>query len=406
MSDRRDRCSRREFLKTAGILGAGSLLPAAAERVAHAAQKGEREAMVVPTRPFGKTGVNVSCLSLGGMFDIPSNQILMHQALQWGVTYWDTAASYEGGNSEKGIGAFFTKNPEVRKRVFLVTKSDSRDPEEMTRLFSRSLERMNTTYIDLYFIHGISSIREMSMEMKTWAEGMKSAGKLRFFGFSSHSNMEDCLLGAAKLGWIDGIMMTYNYRLMNSDKMKQALDACTAAGIGLTAMKTQGSWSVRSDSEAELNLTQRFVQRGFTDKQAKVKTVWENPRIASICSQMPNLTILMANVAAAVDKTSLSAEDKSLLERYACETASGYCAGCTRICQMALASPVPVGDVMRYLMYYHEYGDRGRARALFAQLPTETRSRLRQVDYSSAEERCPQKIAIGRLMREAGRILA
>jgi len=36
-------------------------------------------------------------------------------------------------------------------------------------------------------------------------------------------------------------MMTYNYRLMNSDKMKQALDACTAAGIGLTAMKTQGA---------------------------------------------------------------------------------------------------------------------------------------------------------------------
>ncbi|HYR03195.1 MAG TPA: aldo/keto reductase, partial [Syntrophobacteria bacterium] len=84
----------------------------------------------------------------------------------------------------------------------------------------------------------------------------------------------------------------------------------------------------------------------------------------------------------------------------------GYCAGCTRICQTAFAAPVPVGDVMRYLMYYHDYGDRDRARALFAELPAETRSRLRQVDYSSAEERCPQKIAIGRLMREAGRILA
>ena len=406
MSDRRVRCSRREFLKSAGILGAGSLLPAAAERVVQAAQKGEKEAMVVPTRPFGKTGVNVSCLSLGGMFASPSNQILMHQALQWGVTYWDTAPSYEGENAEKGIGAFFTRNPEVRKRVFLVTKSDSREPDGMTRLFNRSLERMNTTYIDLYFIHGISSVREMGDEMKTWAEKMKAAGKLRFFGFSTHSNMEDCLLEATKLGWIDGIMMTYNYRLMNSDKMKRALDACTAAGIGLTAMKTQGSWSVRSDSEAELKLTQRFVQRGFTDRQAKLKAVWENPKIASICSQMPNLTILMANVAAAVDKTSLSAEEKSLLEHYACETASGYCAGCTRICQTALAAPVPVGDVMRYLMYYHDYGDRDRARALFAELPAETRSRLRQVDYSSAEERCPQKIAIGRVMREAGRILA
>jgi uncharacterized protein len=406
MSDRRVRCSRREFLKSAGILGAGSLLPAAAERVVHAAQKGEREAMVVPTRPFGKTGVNVSCLSLGGAFDISSNQILMHQALQWGVTYWDTADSYEGGNSEKGIGAFFTRNPEARKKVFLVTKSDSWDPDGMTKLLNRSLERMNTTFIDLYFVQGISSVRGMGGEMKTWVEKAKASSKIKFFGFSTHSNMEECLLGAAKLGWIDGIMMTYNYRLMNSDEMKRALDACTAAGIGLTAMKTQGSWSVRSDSEAELKLTQRFVQRGFTDKQAKLKAVWENPRIASICSQMPNLTILMANVAAAVDKTSLSAEDKSLLERYACETASGYCAGCTRICQAALSAPVPVGDVMRYLMYYRDYGDRDRARALFGELPAETRSRLGQVDYSSAEERCPQKIAIGRLMREAGRILA
>ncbi len=381
-------------------------MPAAAERVVHAAQKGEREAMVVPTRPFGKTGVNVSCLSLGGAFDISSNQILMHQALQWGVTYWDTADSYEGGNSEKGIGAFFTRNPEARKKVFLVTKSDSWDPDGMTKLLNRSLERMNTTFIDLYFVQGISSVRGMGGEMKTWVEKAKASSKIKFFGFSTHSNMEECLLGAAKLGWIDGIMMTYNYRLMNSDTMKRALDACTAAGIGLTAMKTQGSWSVRSDSEAELRLTQRFVQRGFTDRQAKLKAVWENPKIASICSQMPNLTILMANVAAAVDKTSLSAEEKSLLERYACETASGYCAGCTRICQTALAASVPVGDVMRYLMYYHDYGDRDRARALFAELPAETRSRLCQVDYSSAEERCPQKISIGRLMREAGRILA
>jgi len=406
MGDGRAPCSRREFLKTAGILGAGSLLPTGVARVARAAQKGEREAMVVPTRPFGRTGAKVSCLALGGMFDIPSNQILMHQALQWGVTYWDTADCYEGGKSEKGIGAFFSRNPEARKKVFLVSKSDSRDSEGMTRLFNRSLERMNTTYIDLYLIHGISNIREMSPEMKTWAESMKSAGKLRFFGFSAHSNMEECLLGAAKLGWVDGIMMTYNYRIMHTDKMRQAVDVGAAAGIGFTAMKTQGGGQVRFDSEAELKLAGRFLQRGFTDKQAKLKAVWENPKIASICSQMPNLTILMANVTAAVDRASLAAEDKILLERYARETASGYCAGCTQICEATLTTPVPVGDVMRYLMYYHDYGDRDRARALFAELPTETRSRLCQADYSSAEERCPQRVAIGSLMREAGRLLA
>ena len=46
----------------------------------------------------------------------------------------------------------------------------------------------------------------------------------------------------------------------------------------------------------------RFLKLGFTDKQAKLKAVWENPNIASICSQMPNLTILSANVAAVLNR--------------------------------------------------------------------------------------------------------
>lgn len=73
---------------------------------------------LVPKRPFGKTGENVPILGLGGMFDIPSNQLLMKQAVKWGVTYWDTADCYEGGNSEKGIGMYFEKYPEERKRFF------------------------------------------------------------------------------------------------------------------------------------------------------------------------------------------------------------------------------------------------------------------------------------------------
>lgn len=49
----------------------------------------------VPKRPFGKTGDKVSILGLGGMFDIPSNQLLLKQSIKWGVTYWDTADMQE-----------------------------------------------------------------------------------------------------------------------------------------------------------------------------------------------------------------------------------------------------------------------------------------------------------------------
>ncbi|MFH2126398.1 MAG: twin-arginine translocation signal domain-containing protein, partial [Pseudomonadota bacterium] len=60
--------SRREFIKTVSAAGAASLLVGAGASPAQAA--GE---ITVPRRPFGKTGVVVSTLSLGGIFDIVSN---------------------------------------------------------------------------------------------------------------------------------------------------------------------------------------------------------------------------------------------------------------------------------------------------------------------------------------------
>lgn len=403
--------SRRDFLRTAGMVGAGSLLSAGGMPAQGAGEAGGKVPdlgnATVPMRPFGKTGVEVSCLSLGGMFDIPSNQLLMKQALKWGVTYWDTADCYEGGKSELGIGQFLAKNPEVRKQLFLVTKSDARDPGGMTKLLNQSLERMKTDVIDLYFVHGISSIKELNQDTKGWAEKAKAAGKIKFFGFSTHSNMEECLQAAAQLGWIDGIMMTYNFRLMQTDRMRSAIEVCVKAGIGLTAMKTQGGGSVSMESETELKLAGRFMQLGFTDKQAKLKAVWENPNIASICSQMPNLTILMANIAAALDQTRLSGEDLELLRQYACETASSYCAGCASFCESAFAAaPPPIREVMRGLMYFHHYGEKDRARLLFAGLPQAARNSLLTDDFAEAEKNCPQGLPIGRLMKEAFSLLA
>jgi predicted aldo/keto reductase-like oxidoreductase len=402
--------SRRDFLRAAGAAGVGSLLTATGALAGKPIEPTQWKAgqPVVHTRRFGKTGVEVSSLSLGGIFDIPSNQLVLRRALEWGVTYWDTATSYVGGRSEMGIGMYFEKHREVRKEVFLVTKSGAANPKRMAKHLNRSLERMKTDYIDLFFMHAVSSIGEVSDEMKTWAEKTKAAGKIRFFGFSTHSNMEECLLGAAKLGWIDGIMMTYNYRLMHTDKMKAAVDACVKAGIGLTAMKTQAGFSwgrVGKESRMASRLTKQFLSKGFTKQQAKLKAIWENPNIASICSEMPSVKILTSNVAAALNKVKLSDGDMKLLERYARETSTGYCAGCAEICESAYAGEVPIGDVMRYLMYQHSYGDCDRAKSLFAKLPMDTRKRISVLDYSRAERRCPQGIPIRRLMREAVEIL-
>jgi predicted aldo/keto reductase-like oxidoreductase len=401
MTKKKKQWSRRDFFKTAGVIGVGSVMTPL-DRLANASD----EPTVVPKRPFGKTGVEVSILALGGIMNIESKQLLLKQAINWGVTYWDTARSYSWGRSEKGIGKYFSKYPEDRKKIFLVTKSGAWSIKGMSDDLDASLERIQTDYVDLFFVHGIDSITDLSNDHKKWAEKAKAEGKIRFFGFSTHRNMEDCLLGAAKLGWIDGIMMTYNFRLMHTDRMKQAVDACAEAGVGLTAMKTQGGGQVKTNTDTELQLAGRFLQRGFTDAQAKLKAVWENPSIASICSMMKNTTILMSNSAAAMDKTTLSTHDRKMLQRYAQETRSDYCAGCARICETCLDRQVPISDVMRYLMYARSYGNRENAKVRFHKIPQHVRNYMTGLDYSKAEQRCPQRMDIGQLMKEAADELA
>jgi len=181
--------SRRDFLKTAGAAGIGSVLAPYVGGVADSEASENNISGKVPTRPFGKSGENVSILSLGGMFDIPSNQIILKQAIRMGVTHWDTANSYGYGQSEKGIGRFFQSNPDTRSQVFLVTKSGERDSSGLSKMLDTSLERMNTSYVDLFFVHGIRRISEIDNKTRAWAEDAKSKGKIRFFGFSTHSNM-------------------------------------------------------------------------------------------------------------------------------------------------------------------------------------------------------------------------
>ncbi len=400
--------TRRDFVKIAGIAG----LAAAGAGVTGAIPMSDKpggadKANATPKRKLGKTGVEVSILNLGGMFDTINNQLLLKQALKWGVTFWDTAESYGNGLSEEGFGRFFARNPEARKEIFLTTKLVPKGGN-LTQRLNQALKRLQTDHVDLFYIHSIKSIDDMTPEMKAWAAEMKKEGKIQFFGFSTHTNMADCLLGASKLDWIDAAMMTYNFRVLNDPKMVEAVNACTKAGVGLVAMKTIGGGPgmPTTTSKAELKIADRFLEKGFTDKQARLKVVWESPQIASICSQMPSLTVLSANVAAARDKTKLAREDFDLLRQYAQETRGDYCAGCGQICQAAVGEAVPVNEVMRCLMYHRNYGEPELAKQTFAVLPENIRERLVEVDYSRAERICPQGLAISEFMRQARELLA
>jgi len=408
MSGKRKKFSRRDFMKSAGAAGLGSVLvPLSTLNQVHGSTSTKTpEQMIVPKRTFGKTGVDVSILSLGGVLR-SSDLLIFRQAFKMGVTYWDTADSYGRGKNEKAIGKYFARFPDDREKVFLVTKGGTSDPKKLTEKLNTSLQRMNTSYVDLYFIHYVNDVKsELTDEVKAWADKAKSEGKIRFFGFSTHKNMENTMLAGAKLGWIDGIMMSYNYRLMVKDKMKRAVDACVKAGIGLTAMKTQAAFSanfyssIGSETDEALKMTENFLKKGYTAEQAKLKVVWENPNIASICSAMSNMTILQANVAAALNKRSLTGGDKQRLEKFAHQTAPGYCAGCANICESAVDPGIPISDILRYSMYHHSYGDRETALTLFNSLPEDVKANILKADYSKAEKYCPQKVQIGKVLKK------
>lgn len=125
--------NRRDFLKKAVAIGVGASVGGVAlERSGRVLAQIPPPRQAIPRRPFGRSGITVSTLSMGGMFDIINNRLMLAKAMEWGLTYWDTAEAYGGGRSEEGIGRWFARNPDTRKQVFLVTKLSRRRGTDFT----------------------------------------------------------------------------------------------------------------------------------------------------------------------------------------------------------------------------------------------------------------------------------
>jgi aryl-alcohol dehydrogenase-like predicted oxidoreductase len=414
---------RRNLLKTVGAAALESMLiyeqAVADTNQSNAEKKTQKpEHPQVPRRKLGKTDVEVPCLGLGALFNLVENQILLEKCFQLGVTFWDTAPDYAGQNSERGIGKFISRHPQTRKKLFLVTKaSDAVTVSDVERALQASLKRMNTKYVDLYYImdrasgpgfvgHGLSDPAKLTDDLRDWCKSAKKRKLIRFFGFSTHKNMAKCLAAAANLDWIDAIMTTYSFRIMQDPKLQDAIEACYKAGIGLIAMKTQGRPSERIETEEDKKLAGHFLQRGFTEGQAKIKAVLQDKRFGSACVGMENISTLTENAIAVLDKTQLTSLDMTVFKKYAEATRSSYCAGCSYICDSAMNDVYYISDIMRCLMYYNSYCDHARARELFAQIPNKIRSKLLSTDYKAAEARCPQNMPIGKLVNKAFGLLA
>ncbi|MDD4051360.1 MAG: aldo/keto reductase [candidate division Zixibacteria bacterium] len=361
---------------------------------------------VVPRRVFGKTGVTISQLCLGGSSvagaDSPA---VLDEALKQGVDCWEIV-SFTG----KAYGEYFKKNPDVRARVFLTAKVYSTNPTVMQEQLDKVLNDNETSTIDFLAVHVLDNVEALNDDVRKWAEKVKKEKKIRFFGFCTHKNMDECLRRGADLDWIDGIQTFYNYRMQSIGNMEEALQKCHEKGIGIFTVKSMGLCSQKKTELQKLPLNEEKLNsllagHNISFEQAKLKAIWQNPHITSICSLMPGTAILLSNIAAAKDERPLSTEVRKLLADYADGTGRYFCRRCGA-CDTANADKIPIFDIMEALMYSRGYGMTALAMKVFARIPPEIRSKIPDSDYSTAERLCPQQVPIGQFMKEAYRELS
>ncbi len=158
---------RRQFLKTAGVLGTGVVLGVGADVSAQRAQTGQRAAAdaseaasgEIPQRPLGRTGVKVSALGFGGhhlgeLKTVEDAIRLVHEGVDAGITFYDNCWEYWNGRAEDWMGRALKGR---RDKVFLMTKvcTHGRGAGLAMNMLEESLRRLQTDHLDLWQIHGM-----------------------------------------------------------------------------------------------------------------------------------------------------------------------------------------------------------------------------------------------------------
>ncbi len=394
--------NRRRFLQATVV--AGAALTTADTLLAADPKAGAS----VPTVTLGKTGQKVTKLGMGTSWALSPS--FVQRAIAAGVRYIDTSESYENTVAEKVLGEVLERT-KTRKDVYLVTKNAGYRNAKgagAAKVFedhlNASLERLKTDYVDCYYIHGITGAQIGMLSdpgVKAAFEGLKKAGKIKFCGLSCHdAQLVEVLDEVAKVGWLDQVMIKYNFRDVGGkdrhDDLQRVIDKCSKANVGLVAMKTQGGAVNFPDKMKQL------AEKGFKKEVAAIKTVWQDQRIQVVVSEMTTFSDLRENIAASRDE--LTAREARLLEEHRKLTANLYCHGCGHLCETA-ARGVPVATVLRYLRYYEAYGKREQARQLYQALPQVSRL-LVDANLHAAEAACPHGLPIVDLMNRAAMRLA
>jgi hypothetical protein len=350
-------------------------------------------------RRLGHSDFQASILGFGG---IPIEQrsekeavSIVRRAIELGVNLIDTARSY--GDSENKIGAAIKGR---RDSLFIATKSHFRTKREVAASIEESQRRLDIDTLDLMQLHSVDSREELEGCLAPGGpleaiEEARAAGRVRYIGISGHQN--GVLVQALKTGRFDMVMASYN--LGNTDAEKELFPLARELDVGVITMKPLGGGYLRVPPEA---IEFQVAERAISTAEAALRFVLANPHISTTVCGMGSVEEVEANVALGARPLALDPEEATRLKERASTAGYTFCQGCG-YCLPLCPEGINIQEVFRLWVFHDQYGLGEYARYNYREYHREMVDSC--TECQACTERCPARLEIPRLLREAAEIL-
>jgi uncharacterized protein len=275
----------------------------------------------IPKRPFGRTSDQISILGLGGhhlgeVEDEKTAIQIIHDCIDGGVTFFDNCWEYVRGKTELLLGKGLKGH---RKNVFLMTKvcTHGRDGSLAMQMLEESLHRLQTDYLDLWQIHGVSFENDADLFIRSGgaAEALRKAkesGKVRYVGFTGHKDPK-VHLQMLNTGFpFDAVQMPLNPfdGTYAHSFEKDVLPVLNQRGIAVLGMKPMGGHG-------------EPIQQGVLSPQEALRYAMSLP-VTTTITGMDKLHIVRQNLQVAQNFEPMSPQEmQALRERVRPEAADG-----------------------------------------------------------------------------------
>ncbi|MCL1877240.1 MAG: aldo/keto reductase [Defluviitaleaceae bacterium] len=301
------------------------------------------------------SGNKLSILGFGCMrFPPLGNEAerMVLSAIDGGVNFFDTAYLYPG--SEKTLGAILKKSGK-RDKVFVATKlplAMCKKYEDFERFFQKQLARLQTDYIDYYFMHNITSMAwwqtMLDLGIARWIAEKKASGQIRQIGFSYHGSGEEFPKVLNSYPW-EFCMIQYNYYDENYQAGKRGLLAAAEKNLTVFVMEPLlGGKLVNLPKKAEEPF--RLANPNKTPVEWALNWIWNHDEVTLLLSGMTNTAQTAANIRTATDFAPISDSDLAVYRDVKAEFAKSFRVKCTA-CNYCLPCPKGIDIPARLSAY-------------------------------------------------------